>query len=382
MKHAIRLSIAGTVLLTAAVAAWSIGGEPPEADLNRQRIAAMSEAERDRVRRAQDEFRRLSPSERDSVRRLHQAVELQPDLKQAFLDYESFLGTLDPAEREELRQQPDPAKRLARVEAIVAERDSRGRGSSFGGRFIDGPILSPDRLDEASNVVLESLHLPASEEQRLRAIEEDHMRHLRIVQQAAEKVPSDRWRDPERSRERWPDDATLVAILELYPESQFRAGLLKDEADPGRREWQRVFRRSVAIGLLVRSLLAEWHDVALRVIDPETLRTAFEELPQGERDKLIGRPPGDLVRAAIRDVLAKREDAVGAFAKDFDEVADLRGKLDPFAHGFGGRRGPGGPFGGPDGGRRDGGRGDGPGDGRRGRPDRRDGPAPDGQRPD
>lgn len=381
MKHAARLSVAGTILLTAAIAAWSIGGDPPEADQNRQRIAAMSEAERDRVRRAYDEFRRLPPSEQVAMRRLHETVESQPDLKQAFVEYEAFLATLDPAEREELRQQADSSKRVARVGELVAERDSRGRGPWFVGRFVEGPILPADRLDEALDVVLESLSLPASEKADLRAIEHDHVRHLEIMRQAAKKIPSDRWRDPERSRERWPDDETLSAILRLYPESRFREGLLKDETDPGRREWQRVFRRSAAIGLLARSLLAEWHSVALRMIDPDMLRDAFEQLPQGERDKLVGHPPGELVRAAIRDVLAKRDDGVGAFAREFDEVADLHAKLDPFAHGFGGRRGPGGPFGGPDGGRREGGRGNGPGDGRRGGPDRRGEPER-GDRPD
>jgi len=381
MNHAIRLTLAGTVLLMAAIAAWSIGGDPPEADQNRQRIAAMSEAERDRLRRSYEEFRRLSSSERDAVRRLHESVSSQPDLKQAFMDYETFLTTLDPAEREELRQERDPGKRIAHVEQLVSERDSRGRGSRFAGRFVEGPVLSSAELDEALNVMLESLDLPASDKKSLRAIEEDHVRHLRILEQAAKKVPSDRWRNPERSQERWPDDETLVAILKLFPESRFREGLLKEEQDPGRREWQRGFRRSVAFSLLARSLLAEWHSVAMRVIDPKTLQTAFEALSQTERDKLVGRPPGELVRAAIRDVLAKRDDPIGVFAKEFDEAADLRSKLDPFAHGFGGRRGPGPSFGGPDGGRRDGGRGDGPGDGRRGGPDRRDGPGRDGDRP-
>lgn len=387
MSYAIRVALAGTVLLTAAVVAWTVGGDPPGADDSRAQIEAMSQAERDRLRRAYEEYRGLSPSDREAVRRLHETVARDPSLEQTLVDYEAFLATLEPAEREELRQETDDRKRIEGVEKIVAERESRGR-RWFAARFVKGPVLAPPQLEEAMGVVVEALKLPASEEEKLGKIEEDHVRHLRIMRMVKANVASDRSREQDRSRARWPDDATAREILKLHPDDEFRERLLAgdESADPGKREWERGFRRTVAVGLLARSLLAEWHAAAFRVVKREDLHRAFEELSQEERNKLAERHPGELVRAAIRDVIAKRTDDVGAFGKEFEEVVGIYTQLDPWTNPHGSPP----PFGGPlrrdgdrDNDRRDGdGRDDGrPGDGRRGfgrGPDRdRDGPGRD-----
>ena len=121
MTVPIRLAAAGTVALVAAIAAWSIGGEPPDAAERRLTIANMTGAEQSQLRRRYEDFQRLSASERDAIRQMHAAVEQDPALQRTLLEYDAFVSRLDPWDQAELRQL-DPAERIRRVERLTADR--------------------------------------------------------------------------------------------------------------------------------------------------------------------------------------------------------------------------------------------------------------------
>jgi hypothetical protein len=195
----------------------------------------------------------------------------------------------------------------------------------------------------------------------------------------ASKNPEGRWPT-------WPDDSTVEQVLTHFPDGWFKDRFLKDPGDKdkgdhdkggkdqsepaatarqddrrgGDRRWDpHAFRRSVALSLLARSLLAEWQEEATKVLGPERIETAIKSLPEKEQNDLARRRPDELFRKAILGMIAnppKQDDGNAKpdgeavrFAKDFAEVVKLRDRFDPFGRDGQGRGGPGFAFP-PDGG--------------------------------
>ncbi|HEX6984030.1 MAG TPA: hypothetical protein VF170_01580, partial [Planctomycetaceae bacterium] len=277
------------------------------------------------LRRKFDDFRRMSETERQEIRRIHEAVQGDESLRRTLLEYGQFVASLDPWEQAELRKLA-PQERLGRVEALIAERQrrgGRGRPVWLAGRFPDGWVIPREQLDEATDLLSESA-VPAAERDRIRNLPA-HVRHLEIVRHAAAKYRSGR-PDPT-----WPDEATARRVLELLPESRFKGIML-------RQEQPAELLRETMFAVLTRSLVSEWQAEAVRLIPAREIQEALAELPEREQAESARRDPGELLRRVL-PLIARRGGPSGELAKRFAEVVQLWVEFDPFAPGHRGPRG-------------------------------------------
>ncbi|MGC1275552.1 MAG: hypothetical protein WBC44_17725 [Planctomycetaceae bacterium] len=327
MTVAIRFALAGTVMLVAALAAWSIGGDPPDAAERRLKIAAMTETERSQLRRKLDDFQRLSEADREAMRKIHAAVELDPSLLRTLLDYEDFVSTLELFEQAELRQM-ETDERLKRVEHLAAERSQRNEPrhpSWLAGRIMPGSVYPPAELEQVMQFLADALQISVAEREQLQAMP-PHERHLAIARRTAEKIRSS------ADNQSWPDSDTVQQLLKFFPDGWLKGRLERRDQSPEER-------RNDTIGLLMRSLYAEWQTQAVEIIPPSELRTALDSLPERQQAELQRRDPNELLRQVVQ-VIAEGKGGSRDFAKRYHEVTDLWREFDRFARG---RRGSGPP---------------------------------------
>ena len=193
-----------------------------------------------------------------------------------------------------------------------------------------GTIYPPAELAQAMKIVADSLSLPQKERDDLEKLP-PHERHLAIARRAAEKV---RGGGPNRP---WPDAETVDRLLTLLPDGWLKNRLLQDDQSPSDRQ-------ESTLGLLMRSLIAEWQAQAVEQLPPDALRAALNSLPEREQAELQQRDPNELLHQVMQS-LAQQEGDAGEFAKRFLETTALWREFDRFARG--GRRGPGRPPFGP-----------------------------------
>lgn len=157
--------------------AWLLGGlslpGPVVADdaltERRNRIAAMTAAEKEQLARRYERFLALSAAEQDRLRALHQALEEDPtaeELRAVMLRYHRWLTRLPTAQRAELLAM-DPEERLEKIRQLRAAERARQRGR----------LTAEDR-----QVVMRWLEqlvqarLPAEERKRLGSLPEQQRR--------------------------------------------------------------------------------------------------------------------------------------------------------------------------------------------------------------
>jgi hypothetical protein len=174
-NRAIPRLVIGLLVLTGGVPARAADPVANSREKNRQQIANMSATERARLKRNFDKFRALSADEQARLRRLDEALKAdrreQGGLSQTMGAYVEWLGTLQPGEREDLRHETSPDRRVKLVADLVKEQQQRQSFDPTGARLANRRRgLSPEDLDS----VLAVLELAVRE------------RHLLSPQKAAE----------------------------------------------------------------------------------------------------------------------------------------------------------------------------------------------------
>lgn len=335
MRTPLRIAAAGIVALFVAIGAWSFGGRSGADAERREAIAGKSQAERDQLRRRLLEFEQLSEIEKKEIRRLHQAVEEDAGFAETLASYEAFVSRLDPLDQQELQSGEDPEARLADLKRMIAEKermDRPGRPSWLSGRFVEGPVLSPARFDQAIKLLITAIDPSPGEMQRIQESPTPEERHLAAIELAFRKRGNDRNRP-------WLDGESTMKVIELLSEGRFRDWLLGDKL-------QEEFRAAFIPPLLTRSLLAEWQSIAPEIVPEQDLQRALESIPERDQSEWARHDPGRLQRE-LMEVLEKEKGPAGEFARKFSRVVALRNEIDPFARDR--RRSFGRPsFGGPD----------------------------------
>ena len=97
---------------------------------NQEKIAAMSESDRQRLMRNLEAYRNMDPAEQDQLQAFHHqlAQDRQSpngELSRVMDDYTSWLATIEPYQRDQLNQESDPGKRIALMRSIVEEQRER-----------------------------------------------------------------------------------------------------------------------------------------------------------------------------------------------------------------------------------------------------------------
>lgn len=347
MSTPLRIVAAGIIALVVVIGAWSFSDRSSAESERREAIAGKTQAERDQLQRRLIEFDQLSEAEQSEIRRLHKAVQEDAGLAQTLANYEAFVSRLDPLDQQELQSGEDVDARLADVRRIISEKertDRPGRPSWLSGRFVEGPVLSPAKFNQAIELLITAVSPSQSELQKIEDSPTPEERHLAAIELAYRKRGNDRDRP-------WLDRESTKEVIDLLSEGRFRDWLLSDTLTDD-------FKAAIIPSLLTRSLLAEWQSIAPEVIPERQMQLALESISERDQSDWARHDPGRLQREMMKE-LERQEGPAGEFARKFSRVVALRNEIDPFARdrrrSFGRP-----PFGGPD---RD--------DDRRGRPDGR-----------
>lgn len=119
------VTLAGVFVVAVGGALWASkllgsGADEAELEARRERIAAMTDAEKDQLRIKQERFAKLDEAERKKLRALHAAIQDHPrsdDLERVMIRYRQWLRELTPEDRASLLT-TDFAERLAVVESL------------------------------------------------------------------------------------------------------------------------------------------------------------------------------------------------------------------------------------------------------------------------
>ena len=136
-----------------------------------RQIEKMPEQERDRLQRNIAEFQQLTPEQQAHYRDLHQKLAENKagggQLATLLSEYTTWLTTLTPSQRDELSNEPDPAKKVTLVNRFKREQDARQESAPSGtpdghsgdarpfpkrGMF-PGPFLSSAELSAVMKVI-------------------------------------------------------------------------------------------------------------------------------------------------------------------------------------------------------------------------------------
>lgn len=296
-----------------------------EAQQRRERIAAMSAAQRQQLQRNWSAFQALPPERRRDYRVLHD--QLRDDQQRggklsAVMDrYSAWLATLDPWQRDELRNETDPDQRLALVRKFKAEQEesqSHGRemlptgmGSPFSGWFLSRiPALDEADLEAVMQVAAGSLPLSNQERAALRQLT-PAQRHARILVHALRQQA-----DRSSRRLAWPDDNTAAKMATVVKNEEARRWLESSRMSSDQR-------RYMLFGRILKSIFVEMNEVAQTLKPPRDQLEAFiRNVDPRERDELLKLPHQEARHRLLYLYLIEQQ------PEEFREYAELKKLLE------------------------------------------------------
>lgn len=346
---------------------------------NREKIAAMTEQERQQVKRRADRYFHLPEQERQSIRKLHADLQKAPDAErlravmkqynqwltslsqQKLLDLrgrlakagtaeekvqivkdvqaeqarrkadEEFVSTLDFPQRTQYYRERDPRKRKKLLERFRSSTPFRS-----GARRMEH--LSSEELDAVTWFIADCMALPATRKEELKPLN-PHTRHLKIMVLAMN--------EQERRRKSADSNRAALASVGAAFGPAFPVGLLNDpdlrgpveqsDLDPGLKERllkATSFRRFRAgmLSLIGRSIFHERRELRGNPTD-EQLNEFFKSLDRNRQDEHLTSLRIDKKEELKRWYLDGGDDAEDY--REFRRVWSMQ-----FFRRFGGRRPP------------------------------------------
>ncbi|RLS35859.1 MAG: hypothetical protein DWH81_13485 [Planctomycetota bacterium] len=164
------LTIAG-ILVAAPIV---LGRGNPALSRSRDTISAMSDVERNVLKRKYELYRTLTEVERDELRQLHSQLEQDRSKGPRYLDamrlYCDWLKTIDAWQQDDLAHISQPQEKVQRVASIVKER-SDAEDSEAEARPGAGPLqaarLNEQQLSKVFDYLTRRLTLTAEEQQQV-----------------------------------------------------------------------------------------------------------------------------------------------------------------------------------------------------------------------
>ena len=314
-------AIAVPLLLTAA------GSRNEGQAAYRRQIEQMSPGQRDRLEENLRQFQHMSESERDTLRALDRQIAEAPDadqLRGTLAQYERWLATLSPFQRQQLRNTRDLKARLELAREF--KRQQAGQSPDphdLAGDFPPAellpeletmPPLKPAELNAMLEAAAKHLGFSEAELQDLTPLK----RNLYVLNRAVHRA--EEGRPGPGSFFRWLDDELMAAMLEALPEGEFRRattllGSIKE-----------VKQRTLAASILDAARRQIQHEVTRRM-SREELSRLWRQLTPEERRLLERLNPEEKRRWFFRRAMAKVSD-------DMPELRSLMQRL------FIGRGGP------------------------------------------
>lgn len=279
---------------------------------NHDQIAAMSESERQRLERNFESFQRMTPDEQAKVRSFHQELqrdlsERQGELTAVLNDYQNWLTTLQPFERDQLANAASPQERIILMKRIVERQRERTAARSMQRgplpppgddpmsrnldrmrRFwMDMPVLSADELSRVMQAIEQQAQFRLTESQwkeiqQLEGIE--RFTRLLMAIKVAENSPHLLMVPPVTLRE------VAEKLDQLTENSAVRE--MMSNADPALR----FGKDTRLMALLLKSLrvrLMEDQKLASQKPTEDQLAAFFSGLPESEQDQLLSLASSD-----------------------------------------------------------------------------------------
>jgi hypothetical protein len=250
-------------------------------------IAAASQADRDRIQRNWSLFLNMTPERQAHFRNLHQQLTEQPEsLRTTLQTYATWLPTLSPGDRDDLRRAGTSAERLALVRQFKDEQDANREIQVFDlkldlqrwRQFVPPPpYLSPAELTAMMDLL--ERRLPAAERTRIDGqVKLPAERFVKVLQVALNPVTGRAIVDPQTTRE----------LVNLIADEALRQQLQEAQPDQQRRDLNRLVINSLFKLLADRQ--GEFFPSASQ------LEEVFVSQSGEERLRLMQKSPGDLTR--------------------------------------------------------------------------------------
>lgn len=292
MKHSRRtlLGLLAVAVASVATVPFLLRAEDPQLALRRQDIAAMTQADRQRLQRNFERFTAMDADQRRQVSDFSAALEADRTRQRGRLNetlriYEQWLQTLTPHQRDALRKQTDPLRRIALMRQLVDEqRDDRIeiRMGDRGGFLGPIPSISRTDLEAMLEVISGKLGLYLNNPQDLEGYE-GMRRYLKMFELLAQQ---------RRSIWQLLGEANIQLLLQTISDDQTRQQL-QTLPDVERPRGDAQLRR-VKLGLAIYQAIETELDRELRSrrVSSENLSKYFENLPLEEQDELLNLTPG------------------------------------------------------------------------------------------
>ncbi len=224
------------------------GTAPDESQLfaqRRLRIAGMTHAEVEQLKRNYDEFRKLPPERRKALLDLDD--EIKQDSTGHFLklvtEYNRWLSGLSPFEQEKIQSKTDPIERAQLVKSIHDEQQKRQALAAIDGIGRQAITLQPPELGIVLKAVEENF-LTAESRKRISDQLTGRDRHLRILQVTLQQLRAS------RGETQGAVQSLVTTIIDAMPNDAVKGRVMSRAGGRPRRQ---------TVGqVLGRSLVNEW----------------------------------------------------------------------------------------------------------------------------
>lgn len=284
------LALALVGLITAAALPYLLRAQNPDLEVRRRRIAGMTQAEREHLLRNLDRFNAMPPAERQQLEAFSAAlaedqVHGRGMLSHTLAIYGDWLRTITPHQREALRKEQDPVKRIASIRNLVEEqRDERievrmGERMEFLGPI---PLISRSDLEAMCRIIESRLELYITNPQELDGYD-GMSRYLKMFELLARE---------RRSVRDLLSDANRRLLLDAIADDQTREQL-ESIPDNLERPLAVAQARRLKLGLAISQAVEVELDRELRQkrSSRENLAAYFDNLPIEEQDDLLALTP-------------------------------------------------------------------------------------------
>jgi hypothetical protein len=291
------IALLAVAAIAVAVMPLLFAAEDPQLQLHRQRIAAMTRAERERLERNFDRFTKLSEAERERYRAFHAALAEDRTQGQGRLDaaletFLDWLASLPPYERDLLQREQDPAAKIALLrEALQNQREVRLETrleQRIEERLGPLPLLKQRDLEAVTAVLADASAWPAIAPEELEGYD-GLRRTLKLFEllgrrnlKLMDALTNRRMRD----------------LLEAISDEPTR-DMLQTDAEGQAAAWH-VRRRKIVLTLWKNLELALDREARRSPVTDQTLMTFFAGLPREEQEEFLELPAADFRRDLTR----------------------------------------------------------------------------------
>jgi hypothetical protein len=285
------LGLLAVAMFSVAAVPFLLRAENPRLAQRREVVAAMTQADRERLQRNFQRFAAMDALQRAQVSDFAAALEEDRTTHRGRLNetlriYEQWLQTLTPHQRDALRKQSDPLQRIALMRQLVEEqRDDRIeiRMGDRGGFLGPIPAISRPDLEAMLEVISGKLGLYLNRPEELEGYE-GMRRYLKMFELLARQGRS-MIRD-------LLGEANVQLLLQAISDEQTREQLQavpdidRPQAEAARR------RTKLALAIFQAIEMELDRELRSRRVSPENLTRYFENLPPEEQDELLTLTPG------------------------------------------------------------------------------------------